>query len=49
VYFGKEREQTAILLGGGTRQRQQNDIKHALERRQGYEQSKKQYTEKGEE
>jgi len=32
VYFGKEGEQTVILLGGGTKQRQQNDIKLALER-----------------
>src|SRR2546430_6831463 len=27
VYFGKEGEQIVILLGGGTKQRRQNDIK----------------------
>ena len=29
VYFGKEGEQIVILLDGGTKQRQQNDIKLA--------------------
>jgi putative component of toxin-antitoxin plasmid stabilization module len=32
VYFGKEGEQIVILLGGGTKQRQQNDIRLALHR-----------------
>lgn len=32
VYFGKEGEQVVILFGGGSKQRQQNDIKLALER-----------------
>jgi putative addiction module killer protein len=29
VYFGKDGEELAILLGGGTKQRQQNDIEAA--------------------
>ena len=37
----KEGEQTVILLGGGTKQRQQNDIKLALERWDDYKQRKK--------
>jgi putative addiction module killer protein len=41
VYFGKQGEQTVILLGGGTKQRQQNDIKIALERWENYKQRKK--------
>jgi|SRR5580704_6358412 putative addiction module killer protein len=44
VYFGKEGERTVILLGGGTKQRQQNDIKLALERWEDYKQRKKQHT-----
>jgi putative addiction module killer protein len=46
VYFGKEGEQIVILLGGGTKQRQQNDIKLALERWEDYKQRKKQQKEK---
>lgn len=42
VYFGKEGEQIVILLGGGTKQRQQNDISLALERWQDYKLRKKQ-------
>jgi putative addiction module killer protein len=49
VYFGKEGEQTVILLGGGTKQRQQNDIKHALERWEDYKQRRKQQKETKEE
>jgi hypothetical protein len=49
VYFGKEGEQIVILLGGGTKQRQQNDIKLALERWEDYKQRKKQQKEKEEE
>jgi len=49
VYFGKEGEQIVILLGGGTKQRQQNDIKLALERWEDYKQRKKQQEEKEEE
>jgi len=32
IYFGKEGARIVILLGGGTKQRQQNDIKLAIER-----------------
>jgi putative component of toxin-antitoxin plasmid stabilization module len=46
VYFGKEGEQVVILLGGGSKQRQQNDIKLALERWGDYKQRKKQQKEK---
>jgi len=46
VYFGKEGEQIVILLGGGTKQRQQNDINLALERWEHYKQRKKQQKEK---
>jgi putative addiction module killer protein len=46
VYFGKEGEQIIILLGGGTKQRQQNDIKFALERWEDYRQRNKQQREK---
>ena len=49
AYFGKEGEQIIILLGGGTKQRQQNDIKLALERWEDYKQRKKQQKEKKEE
>ena len=49
VYFRKEGEQTVILLGGGTKQRQQNDIKLALERWEDYKQRKKQQKETKEE
>ena len=45
VYFGKEGEQIVILLGG-TKQRQQNDIRLALERWEDYKQRKKQQKEK---
>jgi len=46
VYFGKEGEEIVILLGGGTKQRQQNDIKLALERWEDYKRRKKQQKEK---
>jgi putative addiction module killer protein len=46
VYFGKEGEQIVILLGGGTKQRQQNDINLALERWEDYKQRKNQQKEK---
>jgi putative addiction module killer protein len=46
VYFGKDGEQIVILLGGGSKQRQQNDIKLALERWEDYKQRKKQQKEK---
>jgi len=40
-YFGKDEERILILLGGGTKQRQQNDISLALERWEDYKQRKK--------
>ncbi len=42
VYFGKEGEEAVVLLGGGTKQRQQNDIRRALDRWQDYKLRKKQ-------
>ena len=42
VYFGKGGEQIAILLGGRTKQGQQNDIRLALDRWEDYKQRKKQ-------
>jgi putative addiction module killer protein len=42
VYFGKDGERIVILLGGDTKQRQQNDIRLALERWQDYKLRKKQ-------
>ena len=46
VYFGKEGEEIVILLGGGTKQRQQIDIKRAVERWEDYKRRKKQQKEK---
>ena len=45
VYFGKDGEEIVILLGGGTKQRQQNDISLALDRWKDYKQRKKQQKE----
>jgi putative addiction module killer protein len=36
VYFGKDGAEMVILLGGGTKQRQQNDISQALSRWKDY-------------
>jgi putative addiction module killer protein len=41
VYFGKDGDRIVILLGGGTKQRQQNDIRLAAERWEDYKQGKK--------
>jgi putative addiction module killer protein len=41
VYFGKDGERLVILLGGGTKKRQQNDIKDAIARWQDYKNRKK--------
>jgi putative addiction module killer protein len=46
VYFGKEGEEIVIVLGGGTKQRQQIDIKRAVERWEDYKRRKKQQKEK---
>ena len=45
VYFGKDGEQIVILLGGGTKQRQQNDISLALNCWEDYKQRKRQHKE----
>jgi putative addiction module killer protein len=41
VYFGQDGERIVILLGGGTKQRQQNDVRLALSRWKDYKQRKK--------
>ncbi len=41
VYFGKDGELIVILLGGGMKQRQQNDIQRALGRWEDYKRRKK--------
>lgn len=41
VYFGKDGDSIVILLGGGTKPRQQEDIKRALVRWGDYKASKK--------
>ena len=40
IYFGKDGEQLVILVGGGTKKRQQQDITLAQERWQDYKQRK---------
>jgi len=40
IYFGKDGERLVILVGGGTKKRQQEDIKTALARWQDYQQRK---------
>lgn len=40
IYFGKDGERFVILVGGGTKKRQQGDIKTALARWQDYKQRK---------
>lgn len=42
VYFGKEGERIVILLGGGTKQRQDRDIKTAVARWEDYKRTAKQ-------
>ena len=42
IYFGQEGAHLVILLGGGTKQRQQNDITVALTRWEDYKRRKKQ-------
>ena len=41
VYFGKDGEQMVILLGGGTKKRQQRDIQQALARWETFKQLKR--------
>jgi len=45
VYFGKDDERIVILLGGGTKQRQPNDIRLAVERWEDYKKRKKEQKE----
>jgi len=47
VYFGKDGEEIVVLLGGETKQRQQNDIVRALGRGEDYKQRKKRWKEEG--
>ncbi|MEO7275561.1 MAG: type II toxin-antitoxin system RelE/ParE family toxin [Vicinamibacterales bacterium] len=42
VYFGKDGDRVVILLGGGTKKRQDRDIEAARERWQDYKQRKRQ-------
>jgi putative addiction module killer protein len=46
VYFGKDGEEIVILLGGGTKERQQNDITQAIGRWEDCKQRKKPRKEK---
>jgi putative addiction module killer protein len=41
IYFGKDGDQIIILLGGGTKKRQQNDIHLAIARWRDFKQRKK--------
>lgn len=41
IYFGKDGDQIVILLGGGTKKRQQADLERAQELWQEYKQSKR--------
>jgi putative component of toxin-antitoxin plasmid stabilization module len=41
MYFGKDGERIAALLGGGTKHNQQSDIRLAVERWDDYKQKKK--------
>jgi putative addiction module killer protein len=42
IYFGKDGDTLVILVGGGTKKRQQNDISMALDRWKDYTSRKKQ-------
>ncbi len=44
VYFGKDGDTLIILLGGGTKKRQQKDIEAAQDLWRGYKQRKRQET-----
>ena len=41
IYFGKDGERLVILLGGGTKKRQQREIEAALANWRGYKRRKK--------
>jgi len=42
IYFGKDGERLVILLGGGAKKRQQNDIQLAIDRWRDYKRRKEQ-------
>jgi putative addiction module killer protein len=42
IYLGKDGEHLVVLLAGGSKKRQQNDIEHARARWQDYKNRKKQ-------
>jgi putative addiction module killer protein len=42
VYFAKDGEQIVVLIGGGTKQRQEHDIQLALDRWEDYKRRKRQ-------
>ncbi len=48
IYFGKDGTRIVILLGGGTKQRQQNDIELAIARWEDFKRTKKLQRPKGE-
>ncbi len=41
IYFGKDGDRLVILIGGGTKKRQQNDIHTAITRWKDYKQRKR--------
>ena len=41
IYFGKDNERLVVLLGGGTKKRQQRDIATAIELWKDYKQRRK--------
>jgi putative addiction module killer protein len=41
IYLGKDRDRLVILLAGGTKKRQQNDIEDAMARWQDYQKRKR--------
>lgn len=41
IYFGKDGDRLVVLLGGGTKKRQQNDVNQALIRWQDYKQRRR--------
>ena len=41
IYFGRDGDELVILLAGGTKRRQQDDIRSAVERWQNYKRRKK--------
>lgn len=41
IYWGRDGETVIVLLGGGTKKRQQNDVETALDRWQDYKKQKR--------